>query len=220
MHSTAFGSSLSRRWGMWNASPSVPGSARLLSDYYAYHSPARDAVVCLIEVVNGAKVYETSYVRALDAGWHVAPAANSDTHAADWLTGCECRTVVLAPRLTREDLYDALRNRRVYATQDSNLDIAYTINESVMGSILSSLGPLDVAVRVLDPDADNADDRIATIDLVSNGGVVVESRGYDAHSAALDATLASQAPAYYFVRVTNAGGEKAYTAPIWVGERD
>ena len=31
---------------------------------------------------------------ALDAGWHVMPSANSDTHYDDWIAGHELRTVL------------------------------------------------------------------------------------------------------------------------------
>jgi hypothetical protein len=37
---------------------------------------------------------------ALDNGWQVMPAANSDTHATNWITGYEVRTVLPAESLT------------------------------------------------------------------------------------------------------------------------
>ena len=34
--------------------------------------------------------YEDAYLTALDNGWHVMPAAVSDTHDVDWISGCRC----------------------------------------------------------------------------------------------------------------------------------
>ena len=47
------------------------------------------------------------------AGWQIAPAINSDTHAADWGSRAAMRTGIVAPTLTQSDLLAAMRARRV-----------------------------------------------------------------------------------------------------------
>ena len=66
---------------------------------FAGFSAARDAGMGMIEVYND-EFYEASFIKALDAGWHVMPSANSDTHKADWIWGRDMRTVLLAESLT------------------------------------------------------------------------------------------------------------------------
>jgi hypothetical protein len=64
---------------------------------YAYWSATRAAAIGLLEVVNRGSGwlypdFESSYVRALDKGWHVMPAANGDIHDTSWITGYGERT--------------------------------------------------------------------------------------------------------------------------------
>ena len=99
---------------------------------YAGYSDVRDGAMGLIEVYNDV-VTEASFVKALDAGWHVMPSANSDTHAADWIAGNDVRTVLLAESLTAPDLYAAMGAQRGYATLDTNLSVRFSVNGDVTG---------------------------------------------------------------------------------------
>ena len=121
---------------------------------YAHWSATRDAAIALLEVVNHGSGFlypdfESSYVRALDKGWHVMPAANGDIHDASWITGNNERTALLATALTHEALYEAMRARRGYATKLGGLVVGYTVGGSVMGlTIAPAAGRLPVKVRV------------------------------------------------------------------------
>ena len=44
--------------------------------------------------------------------------------------------MVLADALTEDAIYDAIANYRVYATEDNDLSILYSLNGNAMGSIL------------------------------------------------------------------------------------
>jgi hypothetical protein len=162
-----------------------------------------------------------SYIWALDAGWHVLPAANSDTHSANWISGSEVRTVLLAPSLTPESLYEAMRASRGYATQDKNLQIYYTLNGAVMGSVMSPTSTYELSVRISDPDG--AADAIKLVEIVSDGGVVVASKRFDSAKVQWTTTLTSDSAHYFYVRVTTASnlsgveGLTAWTAPVWTG---
>ena len=189
---------------------------------FAYYSEYRDQGMSVLENLENPD-YEMSYIMALDAGWHIMPAANSDTHSANWISGSELRTVLLAPSLTPENLYDAMRASRGYATQDANLRITYTLNGEVMGSVLSSPESSYAAdVHIEDPDG-TASDEITLVEIISDGGQVVASVPTGGTSVDLTLTLSSESAHYFYVRVTTASnlsgevGVTAWTAPVWTG---
>ena len=197
---------------------------------YAYWSAARDKGMNMLEIHNygswtwkGILDYESSYVMALDKGWHVMPAANSDTHSPDWISGYDVRTVLLAPILTRANLFDAMSECRGYATLDKNLHISYSLNDMVMGSVLSSTASVYTAkVHIEDPDGVQSD-AVTLLEIVSDGGNVVAS--LSANSCIVDwtVTLSSDSAHYYYLRVSTASnigggaGVTAWTAPVWTG---
>ena len=101
---------------------------------FAYH-PAADAVIVLQEVGNGSGVqyrsFEEAYLRSLYAGWHVGATNNGDTETPDWGADTPHRTGVVVPALTKENVLEALRARRTFATEDSNLALARAMSEAV-----------------------------------------------------------------------------------------
>jgi hypothetical protein len=207
----------------WNHPDYYGGDTSVNSDWfqYGFYTPQRDQAVSMIEIWNEI-TYEPAYLRALDAGWHVLPSANSDTHYADWITGCDVRTVLLAQNLTRQDLVDAMRHSRGYATEDKNLEIRYTVDGAVMGSIVAPKSSYVASIHISDPDL--MGDEIKLVEIVADGGVVVASKSFDANTVTWEPVLSSvDGERYYFVRVTTASdfwgneGVTAWTAPVWTG---
>ena len=190
---------------------------------YEFYTPERDIGMTIIEAYNGVN-YEDSYVMALDAGWHVMPSANSDTHYTDWIAGHEMRSVLLAESLTPEDLYDAMRACRGYATLDKNLEIRYTLNGAVMGSNLSDLKVRTYTASIQIEDPDGPGDEITLVEIISDGGEVVRSIETSGTSVDLTVRLTSGDAQYFYVRVTTVSplnedveGVTAWTAPVWTG---
>ncbi|WP_313134446.1 CehA/McbA family metallohydrolase [Anaerocolumna sp.] len=188
---------------------------------FSYWDPGVDNLVNLIEVGNGEGPVRGSgyfpsyeyYVRALDKGWHIAPANNQDNHKGKWGDANTARTVVLASELTEESIYDAVRNRRVYSSEDNNLNIVYTLNNSIMGSIVSDTeGPVNISVDINDPDKE----AIGKVEVVVNGGMVVDSKNVTTHEETVEFTIPSNY-SYYFIRIIQADKDIAVTAPVWVG---
>ena len=190
---------------------------------YAFYSEARDIGMGVIEIHN-EDFYEPSYIKALDAGWHVMPAANSDTHYSDWIAGHEVRSVLLAESLTPEDLYAAMSAGRGYGTLDRNLRVEYTLDGAVMGSNLSAAdGSYTAWIKVEDPDGAELDE-ITLVEIVTDGGVVVASVPTSGSLVELTVDLSSEDSRYFYVRVTTASplngdvpGVTAWTAPVWTG---
>jgi trimeric autotransporter adhesin len=192
---------------------------------YAGWSAERDAGMCLLEVFN-KEIQEASYVLALDAGWHALPSSNSDTHEADWISGEEVRTVLLAPQLTREALFEAMRAQRGYGTRDRNLRVGFTVDGAVMGSRVLTDAVHTVSVTVENPsDVDGepaaASEDVTLLELVSDGGEVVGSYQPAAGNTVTWDTTVTGGGSYVYLRVWTAGefeiaGPTAWTAPVWM----
>ena len=66
-----------------------------------------------------------------------------------------------------------MRNLRVYATEDENLSIKYTLNNEIMGTVLNEKPEeVNIRVEISDEDAEN----IGTVSVIANGGKVVDSK--------------------------------------------
>lgn len=192
---------------------------------FSYWSAAADERIYLVEVGNGegqigASGYYPSYEQytlALDKGWHLAPTNNQDNHKGKWGNANDARDVVLAESFTEEGIYDAIRNYRVYSTEDKNLELLYTVNDLPMGTIIESVPEkLKFDVSVMDPDST---DSIAKVELIVNSGKIAYTWN-DAAELAKGILTVELSPeyTYYYVRVTEADGDLAVTAPVWVGQ--
>lgn len=189
---------------------------------FAGYDPVIDQRVTLVEVGNGEGAVRTSgyfpsydyYTRALDKGWHLAPANNQDNHMGKWGNANTARTVILADSLTRDNIYDAIKNMRVYATEDNNLEITYTLNGQVMGTILPERpAGVDISVSLHEPDSE----ALGIVSVISNGGRVVASQTLSDSDGTVHFEL-SPDYSYYYIRVDEADGDIAVTAPVWIDE--
>ncbi|MCF0148645.1 MAG: 5'-nucleotidase C-terminal domain-containing protein, partial [Clostridium sp.] len=193
---------------------------------FAHYDKEIDKVINLVEVGNGEGDIRSSgyfpsyeyYTRALDKGWHVAPSNNQDNHKGKWGNANTGRTVIEASDLTRDSIYDAIRNMRVYATEDENLRISYEVNNNTMGTILPKTNNLDFEINVEDEDAG---DNIKKISIIGDGGKVVKSiDNINSTNKKWEFSLDQSVSSYYYVRVEQSDRDIAVTAPVWVGERE
>ena len=190
---------------------------------FAFYDPQVDQRITLIEVGNGEGAIGSSgyfpsyeyYTRALDKGWHVAPTNNQDNHKGNWGDSNTARSVVLASDLSEEAIYDAIRNYRVYATEDNDLSILYSLNGNAMGSILSEQeNGVTLTAQITDP-TDTADMKV---EVIVNGGLVLDSQTLTDGKGTVTFTFDSNDYSYYYLRVTQADQNIAVTAPVWTGE--
>ena len=202
-----------------------PGTTFGTFSDFAYWDGVIDSRIYMVEVGNGegqigAGGYYPSYeyyIMALDKGWHVAPTNNQDNHKGRWGNANDARDVIITDNFSEEGIYEAIRERRMYSTEDKNLELGYTVNGNMMGSTISTVPEaLDIEVSVADPDKA---DSISKVEIVANSGNVVYTWD-DSDELAAGLLTAQLAPSYsyYFVRVTEADGDLAVTAPVWVGE--
>ena len=176
---------------------------------FSGHSLEADAVMQLLEVGDRkGKLREEEYICALDAGWHIGPTAGQE--------GGPGGTMVLAEELTEEQLLSALRSRRVYATQDNDLYIDFSLSGHPMGSVLRcwDLGQEPtVRLSLYDP----TDTQGMEVKVISRGGLCAASYSWEGTALTFSLPAGSD---WYYLKITQADGDIAITAPVWIDWRE
>ena len=197
---------------------------------FAYHAAGDEHVVTIESDPTYGEPpcrFECMYQAALYAGWHVGPVGYSDMHDLpnDPLTDSNKGYGMMAPYLTREDLFDALRSRRTFMSMDDgDLAIAMRVNGVWMGSSVPWSDALDFEIVA----GDGSGDEIVEMELVRGGpcGIeVVET----VQPYASEYTWRLTRPAdggFYYARArlgrTQEGTGlylRAFTAPVWIGQQ-
>lgn len=201
-----------------------PGTTFGTFSEFAYYDPTIDTRITLVEVGNGEGAIGSGgyfpsyseYIKALDKGWHLAPTNNQDNHKGHWGDSNDARTVVYTSDLSEQGIYQAMRDMRLYATEDKNLNITYAVNGQMLGTILAEVpSSAKFSASISDPDGEN----LSTVEIVTNGGAVVhKAENINASSYKLDFDLDAPKAGYYFLRVTQADKDIAVTAPVWLGK--
>lgn len=157
------------------------------------------------------------FFEALDAGWHVSPMLNQDNHGPDWGTKNGDRSGFYLADLTREDLRDAMLNRRSFMTTDRNASIKVTaLGRCWMGSILSGSMPQMISLEVEAFDLD-AGDGLTTIELYGPGKELLDTSDCGGSGTCYAGfTIDTTVPGYVVVTASQADGDWLTAAPIWV----
>jgi hypothetical protein len=135
---------------------------------------------------------------------------------------------VLATNKTKVAILDGMKQRRTYAALDPNIQCRYTVNGAIMGSTLQSPITFKFDIAITDPDSDKPKDKITRIDIVKDGGAVVQTyQPTPDFSVRWKPTITDSTNKYFFVRVWSAGGGDtpeakpqipvAWLAPVWTG---
>jgi hypothetical protein len=167
-----------------------------------------------------------SYLNYLNAGFRIAPTADQDNHFLTHGSATDHRSVVLAPSLTKRDILDGIRARRVYASQDRNLRVQFTIDGHPLGSVvqLAPNTPIRIEVQLTDPDEPNATYRVSLRrdevgnDLEADHEFVGGDRNGNG-SVVFDQFQHGSRDEYFLVQVVQIGTDGAdtvWTAPIWL----
>ena len=178
------------------------------------------------------------YQDALRRGRHVGAMGASDTHHLS--PGEGGLTAVLAERLDRASIFEAIRNRRNYATTGARIVLEFEAAGAPMGSRVQASGPLVFSVRV---EGTAPIDRVEIVrDLVDTFAAVRFEQNPSGPDGAFliyepkdpqggrrlslpdmarlsfTVTDVDELPgeSSYYVRVTQADGHQAWSSPIWV----
>lgn len=158
------------------------------------------------------------YIMALDNGWKVAPTANQDNHS---LSANTHRSVYIGNSLSKQELTDAMKARRIYSTDDPNMKIVFKYYNMWMGSTIqmNSVGTVKFDVAIRD------DEPILMIELITNNGDVVFSHTCSENDGGVswEPVVTVSQDSYFFLRVTEKNQyddgdgdiQIAVTAPIW-----
>jgi len=167
--------------------------------------------------INGGEKERAFLVDALEMGLKYGIMASSDMH-----TGRPGHSLgrnnnrllgglmgVWADKLDRKSVFEAMWNRRVYGTTGTRTFLKFSINGKPMGSTVKAANLAEVEVRA------SAEVEINRIDLVENGSDYksVEPNKRDCKWIFKE-KLTPQAS--YYVRITRADDEYAWSSPIWV----
>ena len=198
---------------------------------------ALDAHAPLINLINGpshgtgthqqpGSPSENEFHRYLNLGLHVAPTADQDNHKRNWGDATDARTGVLATTLTKASLLTALKQRRVYATEDRNLRLVYRLNDQLLGSRIAGASvpapgsALTLSLTIADDDEPAASYVVDVFsDEVGGEGVasVVRTQSVSGNGTHNITGVTYQGGAQYvYFRVRQADGNRAWTAPVWL----
>ncbi|MHC4178383.1 MAG: CehA/McbA family metallohydrolase [Planctomycetota bacterium] len=175
------------------------------------YSEAGDKAIQMMEVRRAEE--EQAFIRALSLGWHIAPDGSDDTHSPNWGSG-RAWSGILAPGLSKRNIWHALKNRHLFSTLDRNCILLFSLNGATMGDIVKEPVKNVEIVAAVDEADDN--DLIAKIELFEDGKVV-QTDEPKSDSRRWETTCSPKAGKhYYFVKVTQADGNMLWSAPVWV----
>jgi hypothetical protein len=167
------------------------------------------------ETETGRSSYQAAWNILLERGYKVAPASDQDNHCANWGLSFTNRTGVLLPSgstLDTTNFYDAIRARRVFATEDRAGQLVLTANGHVMGESFSSSGPLTLTANYASTNGQSAQ-RVQFFEGVPgrNGTVTQLYEGSDSTTI-----TPSSGQHFYYAQITQANGLRLWSAPVWV----
>jgi hypothetical protein len=122
-------------------------------------------------------------------------------------------TGVLAPELTRDAVFDALKNRRTFATTGVKIRLGFKVNGAIMGSEITSDGPPQIHVDLVSPTTD-----IRWVDLVRSNERILRYGGESLQTffSFTDDDCPVGEESWYYLRVILDDDNMAWSSPIWV----
>ncbi|MBN2220273.1 MAG: PHP domain-containing protein [Kosmotogaceae bacterium] len=188
-------------------------------DFFDFeYFPEVDLYINTIEVGNGAGAnsnnvikdeYFERYQRALNRGWHVGASANQDNHHKQWATVNDARTAFVIDELTTEKVYEALKTRNIYATEDRNAFISFSTEGAKMGDILYDIPEATLKVEYSDPG-----ERIRRAYIYSNNGIMELAVSGDEWTIEIDVENPLSYN-WYFVKIDQIDSNEIVSSPIW-----
>ena len=174
---------------------------------FAYNPPL-DHKIVLQELSS-----PTEFFRSLNNGWHLGSVGNSDAHVKDW--GAR-RLGIVAPSLTRSEVFKALAARRTFFASPNYVGLAVVMqaNGYWMGSAVPNTTQLNFNIHVHDPSPSG---KTLRLKLLENGSLKAQASISSRSSYYWSPSVSAQLGNYYYVEVYYDGWSyPAYSSPIWV----
>lgn len=161
------------------------------------------------------------YQKLLAKGYHLAPTIDHDNHNTTFGRTTYSRSAVVASALSKTNIINGFRNMHVYATQDCDTKVDFTLNTKIMGNSLVAAGAPVIAVNLTDVSTSTAG-AVIKIMFGVPGSNINATEIYSATGGSLqyvDDNLPNLATGYYYIDVTN-GSSRMVTAPVWYTRAD
>ena len=161
------------------------------------------------------------YQKLLAKGYHLGPTVDHDNHNTTFGRTTYSRSAVVASSLSKTNIINGFRNMHVYATQDCDTKVEFTVNTMIMGNSMVAAGAPVIAVNLTDVSNSTAG-AVIKVMFGLPGSNVNATEIYSATGSSLlyiDDNLANLATGYYYIDVTN-GSSRMVTAPVWYTRAD
>src|SRR5512140_1032655 len=171
----------------------------------------------------GATDYSVKWREALNVGFHLAPAADHDSHCNNFGLALPTPTVYLvsngtSPVLTKANIMAAHRARHFYATEDPNIQLVFRTSDGahIMGDIFNAAGGVTLVTNAYDPDGET----FSTVELwrgTIGGGAPTTPYQTWSNTPTVSFTESLTSGTYwYYAHVVQADGHDAWSAPMWI----
>ena len=160
------------------------------------------------------------YQKLLAKGYHLAPTIDHDNHNTTFGRTTYSRSAIVAPALTKTEIINGFHNMHVYATQDCDTKVDFTLNTRIMGSTLVAAGAPVINVNLTDATT-SVTGAVIKIMYGVPGSDILPVEIYSSIGSTLtyiDNNFANLATGYY-IDITN-GTKRIVTAPVWYTRLD
>ena len=203
-----------------------------LVEIYSGNALSSEYLGCPLMSTVGDRIEGLFVTDALERGYRMGFMASSDSHDGHpgnsqldprhphmgHFVGSG-RIVCLAESLSREHLFNAIQNRRVYATTGERIVLDFRINGALMGSEICPndiRGEVEVTCKV------KGTSEIDRISIIKNGALLYTkqcSRERKIEELLFtDNHFEPKRDNYYYIRVIQKDYEMAWSSPIWIGK--
>ena len=162
--------------------------------------------------------YFNYYKKMLYQGYHLGIGYDHDNHYTNFGRSNGGRLVIIAPSLSRANLFTAMKKMNFYGSDDSNAKIDFNVNGSIMGSMISGTVYPTFNVIHNDPDGEQADTIKIWRGYKNSGGLwasIVHIVNGNNTTTFTDLNIVSNREYYYFAEIRQADGHWIVTSPIW-----
>jgi hypothetical protein len=162
--------------------------------------------------------YFNYYKKMLYNGYHLGIGYDHDNHYTNFGRSNGGRLVIMAPVLTRSALFNAMKSRNFYGSDDANAQLAFTLNGKIMGTIVKGDGYPVLAVSHTDPDGEPADTIKIWKGWKNSGGLwatIVHTSLQSNSSLFTDQYITPGTEYFYFTELRQADGHWMVSSPVW-----
>jgi hypothetical protein len=162
--------------------------------------------------------YFNYYKKLLYLGYHLGIGYDHDNHYTNFGRGNGGRLVILAPGLTRANLFSAMKKMNFYGSDDANAKVHFEADGRIMGSVFS--GSVYPTLKVIhnDEDGEDADTIKIWKGHRKSGGLWAEiihmSLGNNT-ATYTDYDVQTDIEYYYFAEIRQKDGQWIMTSPVW-----